>query len=176
MSPQKDQQKPVARRVPNPGRSRIAEQVRTLISPVVEQLGYLLWDVAYVKEGADYILRVTIDSTGESGITVDDCERMSHALDPVLDEADPIPDSYLLEVSSPGIERELTRAEHFSACAGEKVEVRLFAPVDGCRVFTGILQGLDGEGQIVLEIAGAVCTFPRVAVAKVRTVFDFGRE
>jgi ribosome maturation factor RimP len=168
---QNNQPKAYAKRVPSPGQNRIAEQVCELITPVVTDLGYTLWDVAYVKEGADHILRITIDR--ESGITVDDCEAVSHAVDPVLDGADPIQQSYLLEVSSPGVERELTRTEHFAACAGEKVELRLFAPVDGSRVYTGILRGLDPDGQVLVEVGGTVRAFPRSSVSKIKTVFDF---
>lgn len=163
----------VARRVASPGSRRIAETVRALAQPVADELGYMLWEVAFVKEGADHILRITIDAYGEEGITVDDCEKMSHAMDPVLDEADPIDCSYLLQVESPGIERELTRPEHFEWCAGAKVELRLFAPVDGSRVFTGILVGMDERENVTLDIAGTEKTFPREAVSKVRTVFDF---
>ena len=141
----------------------IAEKVREIISPTAETLGYYLWDVEYVKEGADFILRITID----------DCEAMSRAIDPILDQHDPIPDQYLLEVSSPGIERELTRDDHFDLCIGEKVEVRLFAPVDGSRVWVGILGERDAEGNIPVETAGTVRTFERSAVSKIRTVFDF---
>ena len=149
----------------------IADRVREIITPTADELGYYLWDVEYVKEGADFILRVTIDS--DEGITIDDCEAMSRAIDPVLDEHDPIPDQYLLEVSSPGIERELTRDEHFELCVGEKVEVRLFAPVDGSRVWVGILGQRDEEGSIPVETAGTTRLFPRASVSKVRTVFDF---
>ncbi len=149
----------------------VAERVRTIIEPTADELGYYLWNVEYVKEGADYILRVTIDNN--EGITIEDCERMTRAIDPVLDEHDPIEDSYLLEVSSPGIERELTRDDHFALCVGEKVEVRLFAPVDGSRVWTGTLGELDAEGNIPVETAGVVRTFPRASVSKIRTVFDF---
>lgn len=166
-------QKPVARRVPNPARSRVAVTCFDLAQPVADELGYMLWEVAFVKEGADHILRVTIDSLGEEGITVDDCERMSHALDPILDEADPIDCSYLLQVESPGIERELTRPEHFAYCEGVKVEVRLFAPMDGSRVFTGILCGMNENGDVIVDVNGAEKTFPAAAVSKVRTVFDF---
>ena len=148
----------------------IAEKVREIISPTAETLGYYLWDVEYVKEGADFILRITIDS--EEGITIDDCEAMSRAIDPILDQHDPIPDQYLLEVSSPGIERELTRDDHFELCVGEKVEVRLFAPVDGSRVWVGILGERDAEGAIPVETAGVTRLFPPAAVSKVRTVFD----
>ena len=149
----------------------IADRVREIITPTADELGYYLWDVEYVKEGADFILRVTIDS--DEGITIDDCEAMSRAIDPVLDQHDPIPDQYLLEVSSPGIERELTRDEHFELCAGEKVEVRLFAPVEGSKVWTGILGGLDEEDRIAIEVGDNAYAFERSAVSKVKTIFDF---
>lgn len=154
-----------------PSGKGIAERVRSIITPTADELGYYLWDVEYVKEGADYILRVTIDS--DAGITIDDCERMTRAIDPILDEKDPIEGSYLLEVSSPGIERELTRDDHFALCVGEKVEVRLFAPVDGSRVWVGILGEIGEDGLVPVETAGTTRRFPRNAIAKVRTVFDF---
>ncbi len=161
---------------PKPVRARqsgrgVADRVRTIIEPVADELGYYLWDVEFVKEGADYILRVTIDHN--EGITIEDCERMTRAIDPILDEHDPIEESYLLEVSSPGIERELTRDEHIALCEGEKVEVRLYAPVDGSRVWVGILGKMDAEGNIPVDTAGIVRSFPRAAIAKMRTVFDF---
>ena len=149
----------------------VAATVKVLAEPIAQELGYELWDVEYVKEGADFILRVTIDN--DEGITIDDCETMTRAIDPILDEHDPIPDSYLLEVSSPGIERELTRDDHFELCVGEKVEVRLFAPVDGSRVWVGILGERDEEGNVPVETAGVTRAFPKSAIAKVRTVFDF---
>lgn len=165
----------VARKLPNTGGSRVAETVRILLEPVAETLGYRLWDVAYVREGADYVLRLTIDKPDVSGsITVEDCEAMSHAADPVLDEADPIGQGYLLEVSSPGLERDLTREEHFTLCAGEKAELRLFAPLDGRRSFTGILRGMDGDGCVLLEMPEGVRRFPRTAVSRAHVVFDFG--
>ena len=152
----------------------IADKVREIIQPTADELGYDLWNVEYVKEGADFVLRVTIDRFDtEEGITIDDCEAMSRAIDPILDEHDPIPDQYLLEVSSPGIERELTRDDHFDLCVGEKVEVRLFAPVDGSRVWVGILGERDAEGNIPVETAGITRVFERTAVSKIRTVFDF---
>ena len=157
-------------RTRNAGRG-IADRVREIIQPTADELGYYLWDVEYVKEGADFILRVTIDS--DEGITIDDCEAMSRAIDPILDLHDPIPDQYLLEVSSPGIERELTRDDHFELCVGEKVEVRLFAPVDGSRVWVGTLGERDAEGNIPVETAGVTRLFPKATVSKVRTVFDF---
>lgn len=150
----------------------IAETVRALAEPVAESLGYFLWDVEYVKEGARMILRLTIDS--EEGINIDDCEKMHRAIDPVLDEADPIATAYYLEVSSPGIERELRCDEHIYACEGWDVELRLFAPVDGTKVFRGELGGLDEQGNVVLLIGQERKCFPRAAVAKLQTVFEFG--
>ncbi len=163
-----DSKKPLRTR---PSGRGIAEKVRTIIQPTADELGYYLWNVEYVKEGADYILRVTIDR--DDGITIDDCERMTRAIDPILDEHDPIEDSYLLEVSSPGIERELVRDDHFALCVGEKVEVRLFAPVDGSRVFVGILGEIDENGDVPVDTAGTVRRFPRTTIAKIRTIYDF---
>ena len=166
-----EQKRPRPVRRTGGSRSRVAETVRALITPVAESLGYLLWNVEYVKEGADMILRITIDKP--EGITIEDCEQMTHAIDPLLDEADPIEESYLLEVSSPGIERELSRAEHFEACAGEEVEIRLFAPVEGSKVWRGVLVGLNEQNHIVIETAGGQMIFDPTAVSRVKTVFDF---
>ncbi len=148
----------------------IAGTVKELIAPTAAELGYLLWDVEYVKEGTRMILRVTIDA--DAGITIDDCEKMHRAIDPILDEADPIESAYYLEVSSPGIERDLKTDEHLRYCEGCRVEVRLYAPVDGAKSFVGILGAYDGE-NITIENGGAPRAFPKAAVSKVRTVFDF---
>lgn len=149
----------------------IAGVVSELIAPVAEELGYEIWDVEFVKEGTRRILRVTIDQ--EEGITIDDCEKMHRAIDPVLDEADPIECAYYLEVSSPGIERELRTDRHIEACIGCRVEARLYAPVDGTRAFIGTLAAF-GDGKVTLETASGERVFERHDVAKLRTLFDFG--
>ena len=149
----------------------IAETVRELIAPVAQELSLFLWDVEFVKEGARRILRVTIDS--DEGITIDDCERMHRAIDPVLDEADPIECSYDLEVSSPGIERELRTDAHIDLSVGEAVEMRFFAPVDGQKSLCGVLVGRDEAGAVLLDIDGEVRAFPRASIAKLTTVFEF---
>ena len=149
----------------------IAERVAALAEPLAEEFGYFLWDVEYVKEGSRQILRVTIDS--EEGINIDDCEKMHRAIDPVLDEADPIEDAYYLEVSSPGLERELRTDDHIYACEGWEVEVRLFAPIDGSKVFNGILGPLTEDGSVTIETEGSVRTFAKNTVAKITTVFHF---
>lgn len=152
------------------GRKNTAAVVRELLEGTAAELGYVLWDVEYVKEGAEMVLRITIDS--EKGIDIDDCERMHRTIDPILDEADPIECSYRLEVSSPGVERTLSRPEHFDNCIGEKVEVRLFAPVNGAKTIVGTLASHDGTSFTVETEAGAV-TIERSAAAKVSTVFEW---
>ena len=149
----------------------VAGVVSELIAPTAEELGYELWDVEFVKEGTRRILRVTIDN--EQGITIDDCEKMHRAIDPILDEADPIECAYYLEVSSPGIERELRTDRHIEACIGCRVEARLYAPVDGSKTFVGTLASYENE-TVVLDTPAGEKSFARRDVAKLQTLFDFG--
>ena len=127
-----------------------ADRVFSLIKETVESLGVELWDVRFVKEGASWYLRVFIDK--EDGITIDDCTDVSHAIDPVIDEADPIDKSYYLEVCSCGLERELVKPEHFKKVLGKVVKLKLYKAVDGVKEFTGTL--LSGEDNIVLDVEG----------------------
>ena len=156
----------------NNGSKNVAATVRELISPVAAEMEYHLWDVEFVKEGADKYLRITIDN--EEGITIEDCEKFHRAIDPVLDEADPISEAYILEVSSPGIERELKTPEHIDACEGWDVEVKLYAPKNGSKSFRGVLCGYDADGNIVIECGEEKMTFDPHDVAKISTYFDFG--
>ena len=151
-------------------KKNIAGTVRDLVSPVADSLGYMLWDVEYVKEGADMILRITIDNP--EGVDIYDCEKMARAVDPIIDEADPIEVSYKMEVSSPGIERSLTRPEHFTACMGEKIEVKLYAPIDGKKQIVGILTAAD-EKTVTVTVDEDTVVLEKSAVAKVSTVFDW---
>ena len=121
----------------------VAERVFTLIKETVEAQGVNLWDVRYLKEGASYYLRVFIDK--EEGISIDDCTKVNHAIDPIIDEADPIDNSYYLEVCSTGLERELVRPEHFYAKLGEKIKLKLYKALDGAKEFSGILKDFDGK-------------------------------
>jgi ribosome maturation factor RimP len=156
----------------NKGSKNIASVVKELITPTADELGYYLWDVEYVKEGADKYLRITIDT--EEGVNIEDCEKFHRAIDPLLDEADPIAEAYHLEVSSPGIERELKYESHFAACVGEEVEIRLYAPDErGRKVLRGILAGLE-DGNILLDTAEGRVSVPKQNAGKVQTVFDFG--
>ncbi len=149
----------------------VVQTVKQLAEPLADEFGYILWDVEYVKEGTQRILRITIDS--EEGISVDDCEKMHRAIDPILDEADPIEDAYFLEVSSPGIERELRTDMHLRLCEGADVEVRLYAPKDGCKVYRGELMPIDDRGNIVILVNDSELKFARADVAKIKTVFEF---
>lgn len=153
-------------------KKNIAECVWEIAAPLAEKLGYLLWDVEYVKEGGDMILRITIDTEREGGVTIDDCEKMHRAIDPLLDEADPIEEAYMLAVSSPGVERTLTKPAHFEKMAGEKVALRFFAAQDGAKSLTGVLVGLDGD-DIVVTVGGEEKRIPKKSVAKCETVFDW---
>ena len=148
--------------------AKAAEKVYSLIKETVEEQGVRLWDVTFVKEGASYYLRVFIDS--DEGISIDDCTNVSHAIDPIIDEADPIDVSYYLEVCSPGIERELTRDEHFERMIGSPIKVKLFKAMDGVKEFSGNLVSYNGE--VVLETETATLTFKRSEIAKAN-LLDF---
>ena len=125
----------------------------------------------YVKEGAEWYLRVTLDS--DDGIDIDDCEKVSRAINPIIDEADPIEDFYYLEVSSPGLERVLRKSEHFEASIGSEVEIRLFAPDENKKKsYVGILSAYDEE-TLTIEVDQASQKIPMSKISKVQTVFDF---
>ena len=146
-------------------KKKTAERAEELVRAAVEEAGYVLWNVEYVKEGADHTLLVTIEKK-DAPIGLDDCEKVTKIIDPILDEADPIEESYYLEVSSPGLERELKRPEHFSAYLGEKVRVRLYAPVNGQKEYRGVLAARE-NGRLVLETASGKTEFETEKVAKV---------
>ncbi len=140
------------------------EVVRAVIQPAADSLGLKLWDVRFVKEGSEHYLRVTIDKEG--GIFIEDCENMSRAIDPLLDEADPIAVPYFLEVSSPGLGRPLTRPEHFEAMMGEEVKVHTIRPIDGQRDFIGILSAFDGG--VTISVDGNLRRFEKGEISGVK--------
>ena len=152
-------------------KKNIVGTVTELISPVAEEMDIILWDVEFVKEGAKKILRITIDS--EEGIDINLCEKFHRTIDPMLDEADPIDESYYLEVTSPGIEREIKTDAHIYMCEGEKVEVKLYAPKNGSKSFAGILVGLNEENKVIISINGENVEFEKNEIAKMHTVFDY---
>ena len=145
--------------------SKITDIVTGLARPVVEEEGCSLWDVEYVREAGSWYLRIFIDKEG--GVGIDDCERISRRLDPMLDEADPIPDSYVFEVGSAGAERELRRPGDFEQFMGSEVEVRLYQPVNGSKTFVGELTGYD-KGNVSVTIGSNSMSFDKSQVALVK--------
>ena len=124
-------------------------KVWELCEPIVKEFGLSLWDVRYVKEGADWYLRIFIDKEG--GVDITDCEKVSRAINTPLDELDPIENAYCLEVCSPGIERELVRDEHFIQFIGADIMVRMRRPIEGIgKDFCGVLKGYD-DGMVTIS-------------------------
>lgn len=152
-------------------RKGAAAAVLEIAEPVAASLGLEIWDVRYEKEGSSWYLRIFIDKPG--GVNIDDCERFSRTVDPLIDEADPIDGSYYFEVSSPGIERELVRPEHFLRYVGQKVSVRFIRPVEGRRDYVGTLERFeDGTATLALE-EGRALSFDRRQASRVRVYADF---
>ncbi|MCX8130095.1 MAG: ribosome maturation factor RimP [Clostridia bacterium] len=152
-------------------RKKVEEIVSELALPITEKHSFELVDVEFVKEGANWYLRIYIDKPG--GITIDDCQVISEEISDKMDETDPISQSYFLEVSSPGLERPLKKDSDFEKFKGEQVEVKLFQPLDGKKVFEGELVGLV-DGQIVIKQGNAEnINFDRDKISIVRRVIKF---
>ena len=148
----------------------IGELVESLARPVVEGFGLTLWDVEYVKEGGQWYLRLYLDR--EDGVTIEDCEAVSRAMDPILDEKDPIAESYTFEVSSAGLERPLKRPSDFERFMGSAVTVKLYRPRNGLKEIPGILRGYE-EGRVTVEAGKETITFEKSEVALVRLRVEF---
>lgn len=148
-----------------------AAVVEALVRPTVEGFGLRLWDVRFEKEGPDWFLRVLIDR--DEPLDTDTCEMVSRAIDPLLDEADPIEQSYYLEVGSPGLGRRLTRPEHFAQMTGQKCAAHLIRPdAQGRRDLEGILQGMDDGGNVTLAGEDVPVTFPVKSAGYVKLCDD----
>lgn len=146
----------------------IKETVREAIEPTVNELGYRIWDVTYSKVGADYHLEITIDS--DDGIGIEDCEKVHRAIDPILDECDPIENFYYLEVSSPGIERELRTEEHIALSVGVPVEAKLFTAKDGRKSIVGTLSSY-ADGKLVISAEDGDTELERNEISKLTTIY-----
>ena len=149
---------------------KITDQVAAFAQPIVEAHGCSLWDVEYVREGSDYILRLYIDKEG--GVDISDCEAVSRAVDPILDERDPIPGSYQFEVCSAGLERPLKRPGDFIRFLGSPVTVKLYRPHNGLKELPGILRGYE-DGKVTIESGKETITFEKSQVALVRLRVEF---
>ena len=149
---------------------KITDQVWQFSEPVVQSLGCSLWDVEYVREGGEWYLRLYIDKV--DGVNINDCEAVSRAVDPILDEKDPIPESYHFEVCSAGLERALKRPSDFAQFMGADVLVKLYRPRNGVKEQTGKLTGYE-NGNVTVETAAGLVTFEKQEIALVRLYVDF---
>ena len=149
---------------------KVTDLVTGFAEPIVQAHGCSLWDVEYVREGAERYLRVYIDKEG--GIDIDDCEKIHRALDPILDEKDPIAESYHFEVCSAGIERALKKPRDFEAFMGSPILVKLYRPLNGLKEIPGILRGYE-DGKVTVEAGKETITLEKSQVALVRLRVEF---
>lgn len=149
-----------------------AQTVREIVEPIITELGYRIWDIEYSKIGVEKHLEITID--GDNGIEITDCEKVHRAIEGAIDEADPIEDFYYLDVSSPGLERVIRTPEHYKACIGETVELKLFTAIDGKKSIVGELKGYDGDSDeiSITEKNGSEYTVSRKTVSKANVYFE----
>lgn len=146
-------------------------RAEAMLLPVTEEFGFELVDVEYVKEGGTWYLRAYIDKEG--GITVNDCEAVSRKFSDLLDEEDFIDDSYVLEVSSPGLSRPLKKEKDYIRSMGKEVEVRTYRAIDRKKEFTGILSAYTNETVTITLEEGKELTFDKKDIALIRLAFDF---
>ena len=147
------------------------QNTEKILIPIVEEYGFELVDVEYVKEGSIWYLRAYIDKPG--GISIDDCEAVSRRLSDILDEKDYIDEAYILEVSSPGLGRPLKKEKDFKRSLGEEVEIRTYRMIEKQKEFTGILKEYDEKTVTIEEDGGTVRTFEKSDIALIRLAFDF---
>ena len=149
---------------------KITDLVASLATPVVQEHGCELWDVEYVREGSDYFLRLYLDKEG--GVDINDCETISRAMDPILDEADPIEGSYHFEVCSAGLERTLKRPSDFERFLGSAITVKLYRPRNGLKEIPCVLEAYD-NGKLTVTAGKETITFEKSEVALVRLRVEF---
>ena len=150
--------------------ANIEERVQTIVEPIIEELGYSLYDVEYAKEGKDYFLRIFIDN--ETGISLTDCEKVTNAINDILDKEDYIKDGYFLEVSSPGIERIIRKEKHLEQNIGNEVEIKLFRPVDKQKNLSGTLLRYDKE-NIYIKVNSEEKEIERQNIAQIKTKYNW---
>ena len=149
---------------------KVTELVEEFAKPIVEAHGCTLWDVEYVREGSEYFLRLYLDKEG--GVDIDDCEAISRAVDPILDEKDPIQGSYHFEVCSAGLERTLKRPGDFQRFLGSPITVKLYRPRDGLKEIPCVLKNYE-DGRLTVEAGKQTITFEKTEVALVRLRVEF---
>ena len=149
-----------------------AEKIRELTELEINRLGYSIWDVDYFKVGNERHLEITIDS--EKGIDLSDCEKVHRAVETIIDEADPIEESYYLDISSPGLERNIRTPDHFRKCIGSEVELKLFTQVEGKKSIVGTLtEYSETEDEVaVTDKGGKTYKIPKKMISKATTYFE----
>ncbi len=150
-------------------KGKVVAVVEEIVAPVVSALGLELVDITFTKEGGRWFLRIFIDKPG--GVGLDDCQEVSEKIDPLLDEQDPIPQSYTLEVSSPGLERPLKKPADFERFTGKKINLSTFGPIEGRRKFKGRLIAANGH-SVTLQVAGQDVVIPMEQIAAARLVAE----
>lgn len=153
------------------GKREYETRTEALLEPIAAEYQVEIYDVEYVKEGREWYLRAYIDKTG--GVTIEDCEKVSRALSDALDREDFIPDAYILEVSSPGLGRQLKKDRHFGKSIGQTVDVKLFEAVEGVKELEGILQAYDQGKIVIADPDGRERELERSKIAQVRLKIDF---
>ncbi|GHU49260.1 ribosome maturation factor RimP [Clostridia bacterium] len=161
-------------------KKKITQVVEEILENFLSENGYALYNTEFVKEGKEWYLRVFVDRIGGDGDTVeasfistDDCEKISRYLSKELDRLDPIEQNYYLEVSSPGLDRELIRDKDFIRFSGKAVKLKLYQPYDGSKTMEGVLLGLEGDGIKIKDSKGDTVILPRSQVAKARLEIVF---
>lgn len=152
-------------------REEYEEKTESLVMPILKEHNFDLYDVEYVKEVGNNYLRIYIDK--KDGITVEDCELVSRAMNDILDAKDFIPDAYIFEVSSPGLGRQLKKDKHLAKSIGEEVEVKLFKAINKQKDFDGILIDFDKDKLVLEQVDGTKLEFARAEVALIRLALDF---
>ena len=147
----------------------IEEKIESLTSKTINDLGYELYDVEYVKEGKDYFLRLYIDS--EKGIDLNDCEKVSDSITELLDKEDYIKEQYFLEVSSPGVERTLRKEKHLIANIGNEIQIKLFKPFEGQKQYKGILKSFDNNSITIFS--EEEINIDRKNISQIKTVYNW---
>lgn len=152
--------------------AKIEEKIEELVTKPITDLGYRVYDVMYVKEGKDNFLRIFIDN--DKGISLDDCEKVNDAITDMLDEADIIKDQYFLEISSPGVERNIRKDKHFEESIGKEVNIKLFKPLENKeKEITGILKGFDKETVKIETDKNEEITIPRNNISSIKWAFKW---
>ncbi len=148
------------------------KEIQEILDPILASMGLSLWDMEFQKQGPKWLLRIYIDRE-QGGVTLNDCETVSRDLGAALDVEDIVPHAYMLEVSSPGLDRKLTKPEHFVRFAGSRVKIKMYQPIDGQKVLSGKLLGMAETGVRIEPEGGGLLEIPLGNIAKAALEVEF---